>query len=64
MSSLLDLSGNQPILLSALNRLLKYNQHRAEANEYFEDCANRTYQLMDGCVNRMMLELDTAGKHI
>lgn len=39
----------------------RYHQQRAQANEHFELCTTRTYQLMDQVVTRMMLELDSAG---
>lgn len=39
----------------------RYHQQRAQANEHFELCTSRTYQLMDQVVTRMMLELDSAG---
>ena len=34
----------------------------AEADTFFEECAGRTYQVVDSLVARMMLELESAGE--
>ena len=42
-------------------RLTKYNQQRADASTFFEACSDRTYQIMDISISRMIMELETAG---
>ncbi|GAX73782.1 hypothetical protein CEUSTIGMA_g1233.t1 [Chlamydomonas eustigma] len=42
-------------------KLTTYNQQRAVANVSFDACCDRTYQLTEASVRRMLLELDTAG---
>ena len=45
-------------------RLSRYSQSVGKDAADVEECAGRTYQLVDAHVSRMMLELDSAGRQV
>ncbi|KAJ9527642.1 hypothetical protein QJQ45_025918 [Haematococcus lacustris] len=56
-----ELNGYQDKLCRVDCLLDAFSAEAAEVDAHYEDCASRTYQVVDAHVGRMMLELETAG---